>query len=41
MNKEELSEIKEKLGINDWLELIKEDKNLNGALSVFLNVSGF
>lgn len=31
MNKEELSEIKEKLGINNWLELIKEDKNLNGA----------
>ena len=23
--------IREALGINDWLELIKEDKNLNGA----------
>lgn len=23
--------IREDLGINDWLELIKEDKNLNGA----------
>lgn len=22
---------REELGINDWLELIKEDKNLNGA----------
>lgn len=29
--KEELGINKEKLGINDWLELIKEDKNLNGA----------
>lgn len=29
--KEELGITKEKLGINDWLELIKEDKNLNGA----------
>lgn len=29
--KEELAINKEKLGINDWLELIKEDKNLNGG----------
>ena len=24
-------ELKIKLGVNEWLELIKEDKNLNGA----------
>lgn len=29
--KEELAMTKEKLGISDWLKLIKEDKNLNGA----------
>lgn len=29
--KEELAINKKKLGINDWLELIKEDKNLNGG----------
>ena len=27
----ELEVNKEKLGINEWLELIKEDKNLTGA----------
>lgn len=31
MSKEKLSQVKEKLGINDWLNLIREDKNLSGA----------
>lgn len=28
---EKTESLRKKLGINDWLELIKEDKNLNGA----------
>ncbi len=31
MNKEKLEVTKEKLGVDEWLELIREDKNLNGA----------
>lgn len=30
--------IKEELGINEWLELIKEDKSLNGA---YISISQF
>lgn len=34
--------MKEELGINEWLELIKEDKNLNNAyISVSQYIYGF
>ena len=32
---EETSELRKGLGIDDWLELIKEDKNLKGAYICF------
>lgn len=32
---EEVSELRKELGIDDWLELVKEDKNLNGAYISF------
>lgn len=32
---EEMSELRKELGIDDWLELVKEDKNLNGSYISF------
>lgn len=30
-----MNDLKKELGIDDWLELVKEDKNLNGAYFSF------